>query len=254
MPQFGLIGYPLVHSFSKPLFTEKFAKAGLTDYFYELYPLQSIEEFSELLRATPTLRGLNVTMPYKEQVIPYLDGLGESAAVIGAVNTIKIYPDGTKIGHNTDVIGFEKSFMPMLKPHHKKALIFGTGGASKAVRFVLEKIGIDYRLVSRAKHENQFTYEDLRMQDISDYNILINASPVGMTPNETALVDFPYEKINDSYIAYDLIYKPQETLFLKTCKEHGADVQNGLQMLYLQADETWKIWQSDLIGTKIVTP
>ena len=242
MNLFGLIGYPLSHSFSKQYFTQKFEKDGLEDCFFELFPLATIDQFPELFKKNETLRGLAVTIPYKESVIPFLSKLTAQAEEIGAVNCIEILPQGLK-GHNTDVVGFEQSFVPLLQHHHTKALILGTGGASKAVQYVLKKLGISFLLVSRkAGAKGTIAYADLDENILKEYTIIINCTPVGMSPAEHELPKLPYEHINFVHYFYDLVYKPEETLFLKEGKQRGAIVKNGFDMLLIQAEENWKIW------------
>lgn len=243
MKQYGLIGYPLSHSFSKGYFSEKFSKEKITDSNYEIYPIETIQYFEALCQSHPNFIGLNVTIPYKEQVIPFLDALDEEAKSIGAVNTIKFEND-KKIGYNSDCYGFERSIKPFLQTHHKEALILGTGGASKAVEYVLKKLGIQFQYVSRAKSERAISYNDLNEEIIQKSTIIINTSPVGMYPNVTAAPPIPYEFIGEKHLLYDLVYNPEETLFLKNGKTKGAQVKNGLEMLYLQAERSWEIWNS----------
>jgi shikimate dehydrogenase len=243
MKQYGLIGYPLSHSFSKGYFSEKFSKEKITDSNYEIYPIETIQYFEALCQSHPNFIGLNVTIPYKEQVIPFLDALDEEAKSIGAVNTIK-FENGKKIGYNSDCYGFERSIKPFLQTHHKEALILGTGGASKAVEYVLKKLGIQFQYVSRAKSERAISYNDLNEEIIQKSTIIINTSPVGMYPNVTAAPPIPYEFIGEKHLLYDLVYNPEETLFLKNGKTKGAQVKNGLEMLYLQAERSWEIWNS----------
>lgn len=243
MKQYGLIGYPLSHSFSKGYFSEKFSKEKITDSNYEIYPIETIQHFEALCQSHPDFIGLNVTIPYKEQVIPFLDALDEEAKSIGAVNTIK-FENGKKIGYNSDCYGFERSIKPFLQTHHKEALILGTGGASKAVEYVLKKLGIQFQYVSRAKSERAISYNDLNEEIIQKSTIIINTSPVGMYPNVTAAPPIPYEFIGEKHLLYDLVYNPEETLFLKNGKTKGAQVKNGLEMLYLQAERSWEIWNS----------
>ena len=253
MKKFGLIGYPLNVSFSKDYFSKKFEREKLNDHVYELFPLASISEFPELLKSNPDLCGLNVTIPHKKNVIPYLNKLDESASEAGAVNVIKFQKDGTLMGYNSDVSGFEQSFLPLLKPHHHSALILGTGGAAAAVSCVLRKHNIPYQLVSRGKKNECLTYQDLHENGfdpvraycntpLRDFNIIINTTPLGMTPNVDTYPDLPYEKITSDFLCYDLVYTPEETLFLTKSKTQGAVVKNGLEMLHLQADRAWKIW------------
>jgi len=238
--RFGLIGYPLTHSFSPAYFQKKFADEGV-DAVYDLYPLSDINEVTALLRDVKELRGLNVTIPYKETVMPFLDEVDAVAATIGAVNSIDIR-DGKTRGHNTDVIGFRESLQPLLAPHHTHALILGTGGASKAVKYVLEQMGIAYKMVSRNKGKGQLTYEDITEDTIAEHTLIINTTPVGMSPDINALPPLPYNVLTPHHLLYDLIYNPAETQFLAQGKQHGAITQNGLEMLQLQADAAWGIW------------
>ncbi len=253
--KFGLIGYPLLHSFSKKYFTEKFEKEGISDSQYELFPIEHINNFPQLLTDNPTLCGLNVTIPYKEKIIPFLNELDETAKAVGAVNCIKIISkkqtttDNQQpflIGYNTDVFGFKQSIKPFLESHHQRALILGTGGASKAVAYVLKEIGIDCYFVSRNKHHdsgaNIFLYEEINEYVINAFNLIINTTPVGMYPNINEVPEIPFEFISDKHLLYDLVYNPTETIFLKQGKEKGAICINGLSMLYLQAEKAWEIW------------
>ncbi|MFN8285010.1 MAG: shikimate dehydrogenase [Chitinophagales bacterium] len=243
MKQFGLIGYPLSHSFSKGYFTEKFAKENITDCRYDIFPLEKIEDFTELCNTHNKLAGLNVTIPYKEKIIPFLDELDETAANIGAVNTIK-FSDHKRIGFNSDAYGFEMSLKPLLKSHHTSALILGTGGASKAVEYVLKKLGIDYQYVSRNKSEKAIAYEEVNDSIIQHSALIINCSPIGMYPNIDSAPDIPYQFLTDNHLLYDLIYNPEETQFLTEGKQRGAQTKNGLEMLYLQAERSWEIWNN----------
>ena len=250
MELYGLIGKTLSHSFSKNYFEEKFTKLGLTDYSYELFPLENIEEIKNLIASQPNLKGLNITIPYKERVIPFLDELDGSAKAIGAVNCIKISEqNGKKFlkGFNTDAFGFQQSIKPFLEPQHEKALILGTGGAAKAIEYVLNKIGVPTWNVTRNKKEaiaQQFTYDDLNASIIPHFKLIVNCSPIGMSPNENDCPALPYEAIESDYLLYDLVYNPELTLFLKKGKEKGAVCINGLSMLYHQADEALRIWRS----------
>lgn len=241
MNLYGLTGYPLGHSFSKQYFTQKFETEGLEDCFFELFPLNSIDLFPGLIRTQSSLKGLAVTIPYKESVMQYLNQLSEEAEKIGAVNCIEFLPEGLK-GHNTDVIGFEQSFVPLLRPHHTKALILGTGGASKAVQYVLNKLSVPYLLVSRNAGVGLITYNDISEQLLEEYTVIINCSPVGMSPNEDAAPAIPYQFIGPYHYLFDLVYKPAETKFLREGKNRGAIIKNGYEMLVLQAEENWKIW------------
>ncbi len=236
----GLIGYPLTHSFSKKYFTEKFERENIEGWQYELFPLERIEDLPDLLNQQPSIVGLNVTIPYKEAVIPYLDEVDESAA-FGAVNTIKII-DGKLLGFNTDVYGFEVSLKPMLKAHHQAALILGTGGAAKAVASVLERLGIAYQYVSRTPSEGQISYKNIDKNTINKHTLIVNTTPLGMYPNVANCPDLPYEMLTDEHILYDLVYNPNVTTFLKKGKKHKSCVKNGLEMLYLQAERAWEIW------------
>ena len=252
MKKFGLIGYPLKVSFSKGYFSEKFERENLNDHAYELYPIADISEFSELLKNHPELCGLNVTIPYKKSIMPYLDELHESASEVGAVNVIKFQKDGKLMGYNSDVFGFEQSFLPFVKPHHRSALILGTGGAAMAVAYILRKHNIPYQSVSREKKNGMLTYQDLYENEcrgeaclaLTSFNIIINTTPLGMTPNVDTYPDLPYEKITPDFLCYDLVYTPEETLFLTKSKAQGATIKNGLEMLHLQADRAWEIWNT----------
>ena len=243
MKLYGLIGFPLGHSFSKAYFTEKFSREAI-DARYNLYELKDIQEFARL-KEIENLCGLNVTIPYKEQVISYLDQLDETAAGIGAVNVIKfIKKDNGLIlkGYNTDVVGFRLSIQPFLKQNHKKALILGTGGASKAIRFALREMGLDVKLVSRNPTENQLSYRELNEETIREYSVIVNASPVGMHPHVDNCPEIPYNALTPDHLLFDAVYNPAETLFLKKGKAHGATTLNGLEMLRGQAEAAWEIW------------
>jgi shikimate dehydrogenase len=241
--QFGLIGFPLSHSFSKGYFANHFLTENILDAQYENYPIESIELFTSLWKNNPALKGLNVTIPYKKLVIPYLQYPSAVVQSIKACNCIRLY-DGALYGYNTDVIGFEQSLLPSLQSHHQKALIFGTGGAAAAVAWVLKKNGIDYQFVSRTASEGCITYAALNPSVIEAHTLLIHTSPVGMFPNEDEAPNLPYEAITSKHHLYDLIYNPAETKFLALGKAQGASTQNGLEMLHLQADASWKIWNS----------
>ena len=245
MKLYGLIGYPLGHSFSKQYFTEKFVKEGIKDCAFEGFPIPAIDEFPALIKAHPDLKGLSVTIPYKEQVLQYITELSEEVKFIGATNSIKI--SGNKlIAYNTDIIGFEKSFLKSLKPHHTKALVLGTGGASKAVQYVLRKLKIDFLVVTRSPQlkTGEINYGDINEKMMGEYTVIINSSPVGMYPNVDVCPDIPYQFLTGDHYLYDLVYKPEETLFLKKGKEKNAVVENGYDMLLLQAEASWKIWNS----------
>ncbi|HEY8387921.1 MAG TPA: shikimate dehydrogenase [Parasegetibacter sp.] len=242
MPLFGLIGYPLSHSFSGKYFTEKFEKEGLTDHRYELYPLSSVEQLPQLLASEPELRGLNVTIPYKQQVLQFLDNTDSIPEGINACNCIKIQ-DGRLIGYNTDIVGFEKSFLEQLQPHHNKALVLGNGGAAAAVTYVLKKLGIAYNIVSRNLHRSSsLTYSDLNESIISKHKVIINTTPLGTFPDVDVCPPIPYEFLTGEHYLYDLIYNPSKTLFLKNGEKQSAIIKNGYEMLLLQAEESWRIW------------
>jgi shikimate dehydrogenase len=240
--QFGLIGKNIAYSFSKKYFTEKFALGNLVDCTYENFDLQSIEEFPTLIANNPKLKGLNVTIPYKEAVIPYLDQLSDKAAKIGAVNVIRFTKKGNLKGYNSDYYGFMKSLEPLLQPHHQKALILGTGGAAKAVAFALEQLGLLYIFVSREIGANCIHYDQINATTFDHYQIIINCTPLGTSPNIEAFPPIPYEYFTHKHIAFDLIYNPEETAFLKKAKQQGAITKNGYEMLVLQAEKAWKTW------------
>jgi len=240
MRQFGLIGYPLSHSFSPGYFAEKFKRERVKDAEYQAYSIPHISEVFYLFESG--IYGLNVTIPYKEQVIPCLDELEISAKEIGAVNTIKI-SNGRTIGYNTDVYGFQKSIEPFLdKIRSKKALILGTGGASKAVAYALELSGFDFKFVSRTKGD--FNYEHLNKETLDLYHLIINTTPLGMYPKVDQCPDIPYQYLNKNHFAYDLTYNPEKTLFLSKAESQGASIKNGLEMLELQAEKSWSIWNT----------
>lgn len=237
---YGLIGKNIGHSFSKKYFTERFEKDNL-DFSYQNFDIETIEQFPEIIRNNPDLAGLNVTIPYKETIIPYLDKLSKKAARIGAVNTIR-FKNGKLKGYNTDCFGFEESLYPLLQAHHKKALILGTGGASKAVAFALGQLDILYTFVSRQADGNTIGYDRINATTFDNYQIVINCTPLGMSPNVENCPALPYEYFTAKHIAYDLIYNPEETLFLKQARKNGAVTKNGHEMLILQAEKAWKIW------------
>lgn len=249
MTTYGLIGYPLGHSFSRKFFTEKFEKEGI-DAQYLNFEIPSIEEFPEVIKNHPELRGLNVTIPYKQQVMQYLDDISEEAKAIGAVNVIaprfqkgEGCRDVRLVGYNSDVIGFVESIKPLLQPHHKKALILGTGGASKAIRYGLEKkLGLETLFVSRSAREGMITYEEVTAEVLKEYEVIVNCSPVGMFPHVDECPALPYEAMNENNLLYDLVYNPLETLFMKKGAAQGATVKNGLEMLHLQAIASWEFW------------
>lgn len=244
---FGLIGYPLSHSFSQKYFTSKFEKENIPDCEYRNFSIERIQDFPEMLSQHKNLCGLNVTIPYKESIIPYLDEIADSAKEIGAVNCIQLENTQGKLytrGYNTDIVGFEQSLKPLLKPHHTKALILGTGGASKAVAFVLNKLKLNFRFVSRRESDIALSYQNLNKELITTYTLVINTTPLGMFPNTNTCPNIPYQYLSDKNLLYDLTYNPEETLFLRKGKEKGAEIKNGLEMLHIQAEDAWKIWNS----------
>lgn len=237
--RFGLIGKTLSHSFSKTYFEAKFEKEKL-DHSYSNFELSTIQEFPDLLIKHPDLRGLNVTIPYKENIIPFLDEVDDIALEIGAVNTILI-EDGKKHGFNTDVFGFEQSLKPLLESHFKKALILGSGGASKAIAFVLKKLGIEFRIVSRTPNSFQIDYDAAR-SIIDSHFLIVNTTPLGTYPDIQNQPPLVLHRLSSKHLVYDLIYNPAESQFLKLAKDSGADIKNGLEMLELQANKSWEIW------------
>jgi shikimate dehydrogenase len=249
LKRFGLIGYPLTHSFSGKYFSEKFSREDISDCAYDLYPMEDIEGLPALVSGIPELLGLNITIPHKVSVIPFLTELDDISKAIGAVNTVKISRKEGKIiltGYNTDAYGFEMSLKSALQPEHRKALVLGTGGASRAVRYVLGKLGIDYVLVSRNpdRQQGEVGYEDLNDSAVRNFPLIINTSPLGMHPRPDTFPPLPYEHLSEINFLYDLVYNPEETQFLKSGREKGAITQNGLSMLKLQAEKAWEIWNS----------
>ena len=246
MKKYGLLGYPLGHSFSRNYFNQKF-EAERIDAEYLNFEIPEIKEIKNVIKENPELNGLNVTIPYKEQVIPYLDDLDEDARLIGAVNVIKfskgLFGKVTLKGYNSDIIGFKQSIEPLLKEHHRKALILGTGGASKAVFQGLKQLGVASTFVSRKAKEYCITYEEITPKVMEQYTVIVNTTPLGMYPNVNACPDIPYDLLTSDHLLYDLLYNPDETLFMRKGKEKGAVVKNGLEMLLLQAFAAWEIWQ-----------
>ena len=245
MDKYGLIGYPLGHSFSRNYFNEKFENEAI-DAQYINFEIPTINDFPQILAENPELKGLNVTIPYKEKVIPYLDELDKDALAIGAVNVIKIIPQkgnqSKLVGYNSDVIGFTQSIEPLLEPHHKKALVLGTGGASKAVVYGLKQLGVESMLVSRHQRPNAYTYGELAPEIMKEYTIIVNCTPVGMYPHAGQCPDIPYELLTSNHLLYDLLYNPDKTLFMRKGNAMGAVTKNGLEMLLLQAFAAWDIW------------
>ena len=253
MRQFGLIGYPLSHSFSQKFFTEKFLQENIVNAKYDNFPIPSIESFAGLWKENPNLEGLNVTIPYKKEVIPFLQHSSAVVQEINACNCIRKF-NGELYGYNTDVIGFEKSLLPFLQPHHTQALILGTGGASAAVQWVLQKLNIQFQLVSRntntieanTEMKASLSYDQLAASVIESHTLIINTSPLGMYPNTNEAPPIAYEGITAQHHLYDLVYNPIETLFMKNGLAKGATVQNGLAMLHIQAEESWAIWNAKM--------
>lgn len=241
MPKFGLIGKSLSHSFSKKYFTDKFNDLGLTDHQYDLFELSEISEFKSLV-AKNDLQGLNVTIPYKTSILPYLDHLSPAAKDLGAVNTV-VFRDGKLWGHNTDIIGFAKSIKPFFAMHHERALILGDGGAAKAVVYVLKELGVRCLTVSRSPQGmQQIGYDELHKDGMKHWNLVINCTPLGTFPNIEDHPNIPYEGIGDKHFCIDLIYNPAETSFLSKAKANGALTLNGADMLQFQADASWHLW------------
>ena len=245
MDKYGLIGYPLGHSFSISYFNQKFQDENI-DAVYENYEIPSIDELPEVLSSNPELKGINVTIPYKEKVLPFLDSISPEARAIGAVNVIRVSHKGNKTllkGYNSDVIGFTKSIEPMLdKKWHQKALILGTGGASKAIDYGLRNLGLETVFVSRYERPGTIQYKNITPEVVKEYNVIINCTPIGMYPKTEVCPELPYEAMDNHTILYDLIYNPDETLFMKRGAEYGANVKNGLEMLLLQAFSSWEFW------------
>ncbi|TVZ57167.1 shikimate dehydrogenase [Lutibacter sp. Hel_I_33_5] len=240
---FALLGKNISYSFSKGYFTEKFKKLNLENHQYINFDIQQIEDLAEEIHKNQqALKGMNVTIPYKQEVMPFLDSLHKVAKEIGAVNTIKFTKKGKLKGYNTDVIGFKNSIVPLLKKHHKKALILGTGGASKAIAYAFKQLDIPSKFVSRTSKKKQFTYQELTEKVLNKYQIIVNCSPLGTHPNIDESPNIPYQYLTKNHLLFDLIYNPTETTFLSKGKEKGATIKNGFQMLELQAEASWKIW------------
>ena len=247
MDKYGLIGFPLGHSFSKSFFNEKFQNEGI-DAEYINFEIKGIDELPEVLATNPELRGLNVTIPYTEKVLSFLDYISVEARAIGAVNVIRVDHKGDDVllkGYNSDVIGFTKSIEPLLETFHKKALILGTGGASKAINYGLKSLGLETVLVSRFERPGTIQYKDITPDVVKEYNVIVNCTPSGMFPHYDECPDLPYEALDNHNLLYDLIYNPDETLFMKKGRERGAQTKNGLEMLLLQAFASWDFWNGD---------
>ena len=240
--QFGLVGKNISYSFSRKYFATKFESQVFDDYSYENFDLSSISNFPEILKNNPNIKGLNVTIPYKETIIPYLDKISKKATIIGAVNTIKFTKSGKLKGFNSDWYGFKKAIAPFLKNHHKKALILGTGGASKAIAYALNQMNITYSFVSRIANTNTISYELLNETTFENHQIIINTTPLGTFPNTDEFPMLPYSFFTSNHIAFDLIYNPEKTRFLERAEKNGATIVNGHSMLVHQAEKSWKIW------------
>jgi len=248
MKKLGLIGFPLGHSFSKKFYEEKFEQEQITGFHYDLYPIEDIAAFPSIFEQEPTFSGFNVTLPHKRNVMRFLNEFSPEAAEINAVNCIQItWQNGRPYlkGFNTDAFGFEQSLRPLLKPYHTQALVLGNGGAAQAVYYILRKLGIPYKIVSRNRNNGDLTYSDLTEEIIASHKLLINCSPVGTFPNVEEAPDIPYEGIGTAHLLYDLVYNPEETTFLKKGKARGADIKNGYEMLILQAKKNWEIWNQE---------
>ena len=239
--RFGLIGRNISYSFSASYFKDKFEKLALKNYTYTNFDIEDISQLSEIIEKTKRLKGLNVTIPYKEAVVPLLNKVSKTASVIGAVNTIVVSKKGTK-GYNTDHYGFRKALIPLLLPHHKKALILGTGGASKGIAFALRRLKIEYDFVSRTATDVIYAYEDLTEDIFKEYQIIINTTPLGTFPNIDECPPIDYGLFTNKHIAFDLVYNPAETEFLKRAAQNGAVIKNGYDMLVHQAEKAWEIW------------
>jgi shikimate dehydrogenase len=261
MKHYGLIGYPLSHSFSKQFFTEKFENEKIRDTEYHVFPMEHISELPALLKAHPDLCGLNVTIPHKLSVLKYLDWIEHDAKSAGAVNCIRISSEspveaafsgevGVKghdfrlEGFNTDIYGFEMSLRPLLKDHHDQALVLGDGGAARAVKCVLESLGINFRVVTRKPIPGNLLFSELKPHHIKQHTLIVNTTPLGTSPNVDESPPIPYDAITHDHLLYDLIYNPEKTLFLKKGEDHGAVIKNGYEMLVLQAEKSWEIWTS----------
>ena len=242
MKKFGLIGFPLGHSFSKNFFKEKFIRERYSEITYENYEINSLEKLPDILTNNPDLRGFNVTIPYKEKIISLLDDIDIIAKKIGSVNTVKI-SDGKLIGYNTDYLGFRESIISWLPNTNISALVLGSGGSSKAIKYVLDDLRISYKVISRDSKDMKISYKELKnLSIISTSKLIINTTPLGMSPNVDGFPDIDYNLINNKHFVFDLVYNPIKTKFLSLCEERGANIKNGYEMLVAQAEEAWKIW------------
>lgn len=246
MKVYGLIGYPLSHSFSKGFFAEKFSRENIQGCLYDNFPLENIGLFPQIWQQQPELKGINVTIPYKQEVIPYLDVLSDAVKEIGAVNCIRLEANGQLRGFNTDVTGFRRSLEPLLQPQHTKALVLGTGGAAKAVKYVLKELNIPFLEVSRTASATAIAYEDLTEELMEQHTLVINTTPLGMYPKVDTAPPIPYEAITAAHLLYDLVYNPAIPLFLEKGAARGATIKNGHEMLILQAEASWEIWNDSL--------
>lgn len=243
MKRYGLIGYPLTHSLSQQYFTDKFSQEGIDDCIYERFSIPSIDDLHTILDTHKDLCGFNITIPYKKEVLAFLTERSKAVEEVGACNCVKIEGQNL-IGYNTDVIGFENSLIPFLKPTHNQALVLGTGGAALAIVYVLQKLGIAYKYVSRTAAEGQFSYNDLDASVMELHTLIINTTPLGMFPNIEACPDIPYQLLTPDHHLFDLTYNPAESTFLAKGKQMGATIQNGQQMFVEQAEQSWRIWNS----------
>ena len=243
MKRYGLIGYPLTHSLSQQYFTDKFSQEGIDDCIYERFSIPSIDDLHTILDTHKDLCGFNITIPYKKEVLAFLTERSKAVEEVGACNCVKIEGQNL-IGYNTDVIGFENSLIPFLKPTHNQALVLGTGGAALAIVYVLQKLGIAYKYVSRTAAEGQFSYNELDASVMELHTLIINTTPLGMFPNIEACPDIPYQLLTPEHHLFDLTYNPAESTFLAKGKQMGATIQNGQQMFVEQAEQSWRIWNS----------
>ncbi len=250
MRRFGLFGHPLEHSYSKKFFTEKFQREGKNDCEYENFDTENIYDLKKIVRENPDLMGLNITIPFKQDIIPMLDNLDDISQKIGAVNTIKIVrQDPTKFelfGYNTDAWGFELAIRPILRPHHRRALILGTGGSAKAVSYVFRKLNIEHFFVTREESRFHYSYADLNSNTMRAFQVIVNTTPLGMYPNINECPNIPYEFLTHKNLCFDLVYNPAQTKFLEKAKESGAFIHNGFRMLRLQAEKAWEIWNEPI--------
>jgi shikimate dehydrogenase len=243
MKRYGLIGYPLTHSLSQQYFKQKFIDQGIEDCVYERFSIPSIGDLHDILKTHPDLCGFNITIPYKKEVLAFLTERSKAVEEVGACNCVKII-DGNLIGYNTDVIGFENSLIPFLKPAHNKALVLGTGGAALAIVYVLQKLGIDFSYVARTATSEQFAYNDLDASVMASHTLIINTTPLGMFPNIEACPAIPYDLLTPEHHLFDLTYNPAASTFLTKGQQMGATIQNGQQMFVEQAEQSWRIWNS----------